>query len=207
MRHSDRIVGSGTSAVEELAVPQGTELFGTGQAPRGLYLLRSGHVRLLGVDEVILDHLNPGSMFGEKALLGHPALKRQTAVAVSAVKVTVFKKAALARQIKDDPYFATRTLRDLGRRLDRYEQVIRDFVREPADRRLAYMLLRIAPIRPGWVRIPVPLSNPELSNMVGTSRWRISNLLNQFQKMGLVRRQPGLWIQREALRKYLKARR
>ena len=179
-------------------------MFGAHRAPGGLYLLRSGHIRLFGADEIILDHLNPGSVFGEKAFLGRPALKRQTAVAVSPVKITVFKKTALERLMQDDPHFATRTLKALSRRLDRYEQIIREFVREPADRRLAYMLLRIAPSRPGWVRIPFPLNNAELSKMVGTSRWLISRLLNRFQVLGLIRRRPGLWIQREALRKYLK---
>lgn len=206
MRYSRQVAREGSSAIEELAVPQGTELFGADQAPRGLYLLRSGHVRLLGVDQVILDNLNPGSVFGEKALLGHPVLKRQTAVAVSGAKITLFKKAGLKLQLQNDPYLATRTMKALGLRLDGYEQVIRDFVRERAERRLAYLLLRIAPRRHGWVKIPFPLTNPDLSNMVGTSRWRISNLLNQFQKLGLLRRQPDLWINREALRKYLKTR-
>ncbi len=182
-------------------------MFGAHRAPGGLYLLRSGHVRLIGADEIILDHLNPGSVFGEKAFLGRPALKRQTAIAASPVKITLFKKTGLQRQMQRDPHFATRTLKALGRRLDRYEQIIREFVREPADRRLAYMLLRMAPRRPGWVRIPFPLNNPELSRMVGTSRWRISHLLNRFQALGLIRRRPGLWIHREALRKYLKEER
>lgn len=204
MRQPQRSVRRGSIAVEKLSVPQGTELFGADQAPRGLYLLRSGHVRLLGLDEVILDNLNPGSVFGEKALMGHPVLKRQTALAVSAAKITLFKKAGLKQHMRDDSYFATRTIRALGLRLDSYEQVIRDLVKEGAGRRLAYLLLRLAPSRHGWVKIPFPLTNPDLSNMVGTSRWRISNLLNQFQKRGLLRRQPDLWIQREALRKYLK---
>jgi CRP-like cAMP-binding protein len=204
MRQPQRRVRGGPSAVEELAVPQGAELFGADQAPRGLYLLRSGHVRLLGVDEVILDNLSPGSVFGEKALLAHPVLKRQTALAVSAAKITLFRKAGLKQHMRDDSYFATRMIRGLGLRLDSYEQVIRDFVKEGAGRRLAYLLLRLAASGHGWVKIPFPLTNPDLSNMVGTSRWRISNLLNQFQKRGLLRRQPDIWIQREALRKYLK---
>jgi CRP/FNR family cyclic AMP-dependent transcriptional regulator len=205
MRLPDRIAEHGPNAVEELAVPQGTELFGVGQAPRGLYWLRSGHVRLFGADDVVLDNLNPGSVFGEKSLLGHPVRKRQTAVAISAARITLFKKARLQPQMLNDPHFAIRMLKALGLRLDGYEQVIRDLVREPAERRVAYLLLRIAPSRPGWVRIPYPLTNPDLSNMVGTSRWRVSHLLNQFQKQGLLRRQEGLWIQRAALRKYLKA--
>jgi CRP-like cAMP-binding protein len=206
MRHSDRVEGRGQNAGEDLAVPNGAELFGGNQAPLGLYLLRSGHIRLLGVDGVILDNLSPGAVFGEKALLGRPVLKRQTAVAVSAVKITLFRKAGLKLQMQDDLYFAIRMMKALGLRLDGYEQVIRDLVREPAEQRLAHLLLRIAPSRPGWVRIPFPLTNPDLSNMVGTSRWRISNLLNGFQKRGLLRRQPDFWIQRAALRKYLKER-
>jgi CRP-like cAMP-binding protein len=204
MLRSDRTARHGASAVEDLAVPMGTELFGADRAPGGLYLLRSGHVRLSGVNEVVLDYLNPGSVFGEKILLGHPVVKRQTALTVSAVKVTIIKKAALARKMQDDPYFATRILKALSRRLERYEQAIRDFVEEPAKRRLAYLLLRIGPSRTGWVRIPLPFTNPELSKMVGTSRWRISRLLSRFQALGLIRRREGFWIQREALRKYLK---
>jgi len=207
MRHSNGVAGRGPNAVEELTVPQGTQLFGADQAPRGLYLLRSGHVRLLGPDEVILDNLNPGSVFGEKTFLGHPSLKRQTAVAVSAAKITLFRKTGLNLQMQDDPYFATRMMKALGLRLDGYEQLIRDFVREPAERRLARLLLRIAPTKRGWAKIPFGLTNPDLSRMVGASRWRISNLVNRFQKLGLLRRQSGLWIQREALRKHLKERR
>ena len=38
----------------------------------------------------------------------------------------------LKLQMQEDPYFATRTIKALGLRLDGYEQVIRDFVRERA---------------------------------------------------------------------------
>jgi len=204
MRHSDRVARDGPDTIQELDVPSGTELFGADQAPRGLYLLRSGHVRLIGVDKVLLDNLNAGSVFGEKSLLGHPVLRRQTAVALSPAKVTLFKKAGLKVQLHEDAHFATRTMKALALRLEEYEQLIRDFVREPAERRLAYLLLRIAPKRHGWVKIPFSLTNPDLSNMVGASRWRISNLLSKFQKRGLLRRHPGLWVQREAMRKHLK---
>jgi len=98
-------------------------------------------------------------------------------------------------------------LKNLALRLERYEETIRDLVTEPTERRLALALARLAPSRPstGWVRLLWNPTNPELARIVGTTRWRVSHFLNHFQRLRWVRRQEGLWVQREGLQGFLQS--
>jgi CRP-like cAMP-binding protein len=59
---------------------QGDTLFATGEEPGGLYLVKSGWVRLTSKNMDILASLGPGSLFGEADLfLGHPRATRAEA--------------------------------------------------------------------------------------------------------------------------------
>ena len=156
--------------------------------------------------EVILDHLGPGSFFGEKFLLSAPRCG-QIAATVSPARVESFGRDKLLERVQRDHRFAARLLRGLAHRIDRHEQSIRDFAKERPARRLALLLSRLLPDRPatGWVRLPWNPTNPELARRTGTPRWRISRLVNQFQRLGWLRREKGLWVQREGLDAFLQA--
>jgi CRP-like cAMP-binding protein len=187
-----------------VSFPKGTILFDHDSGSRRIYLLRAGDVRLTSRDEAILDYLTPGSFLGEKSLLGAPS-GSQTATALTPVDTIAFRQTELLAEMKRDPRFALRLLKDMAQRLDRYEETIRDLVAAQADVRLARLLLRHAPSRQraAWVRLPIAFTNLELAKMVGTTRWRISHLLNRFHKLGWLRRDDGLWVQREGLRAFL----
>ena len=204
MLESARVRKSPGSGGQIVSFAKGATLFDQTANPRRIYLLRSGGVRLSSRDEAIFDYLSPGCFLGEKSLLGQ---KRdgQTAAALSHVEAVAFRRGELLAEIKRDPHFAMSLLKDLARRLDRYEDTIRDLVTVQAEVRLARLLYRYAPARQraGWVRLPITFTNLELAKMVGTTRWRISHLLNRFQKSGCVRRIEGLWVQRDALRAFL----
>jgi CRP-like cAMP-binding protein len=180
--------------------PMGTTLFGPDQATSQIYLLHSGHVRLSNGEDVIFDHLGPGDIFGENALLGATS-KDRVAVTVSPVEVRALRKADLLGQLRQDPVFGLRLMKSMALRLHRYEQAMRDLIVKNAEMRLAHVLFRLAPSskREGWVRLPFELTNPDLAKMVGTTRWRISHLLNRFQRAGWLRRQNGLWVERKKL--------
>lgn len=183
-----------------LRFAEGTILFDSGHPCRRVYLLRSGYVQLLSGREAVLDLLVPGTFFGQQSLL--PAARAAViAKAVSPATASVFAKSEVLRRMSEDRRFALALLKSLVRRLDGYEEKIRDFVVEPAQTRLVRLLLRLAPPRPaqGWVRLPCPLSNPDLARMIGTTRERVSHFLNDLQRRGWVRREQTLWIQREGL--------
>ncbi len=183
-----------------------SKLFDPVHTARRMYALDAGRVRLLLDGHVIFDHLVRGDFFGEKFLLG-PTRRPQTAVALSPVKLTCFRKAELLDRLQQDRRFALRLLRNLALRLDRYERAIRDFVVEPAEVRLARLLLRLAPLRHArdWIRLPFAISNLEFAQMIGTTRWRVSHFLHHFQHLGYLRLQHGIWIKREDLTRFLES--
>ncbi len=191
-------------AGQTVTFPKGSILFSTASPSRRIYLLRAGQVRLSSDSQAIFDHLQPGCFFSEKSLLGSPPWN-QTATALSAVEAVAFNKSELLAKLRQDPAFAAHLVRDFAARMDRYEQTIRDLVSEKADVRLARLLYRSAPAsrKSGWVQLPIPFTNLELARMVGTTRWRISHLLNRFQRLGWLRRDDHLSVRREGLRSYL----
>lgn len=189
-----------------VAFPGGTSLFDREHPSRRIYWLRSGRLRLSSDREAILDHLTRGDFFGEKYLLASRRVN-QAAKALSPVEVIVFRKPEFFERLRQDRRFARHVLENLALRMDRYEETIRDFVAEPAERRLAHALFRLMPSRPGtgWVRLPCNPTNPELARIVGTTRWRISHFLNRFQRQGWLRRKEGLWAQHEGLQAFLRS--
>jgi CRP-like cAMP-binding protein len=92
-----------------------------------------------------------------------------------------------------DRAFARALLRSLARRIQRCHSTIDEFVTEPAERRLALLLLRLAPRRRAseWVRLPFQLTNVDLAKAIGTTRGRISYFLNCFERLGWFRRGNG----------------
>jgi CRP/FNR family transcriptional regulator, cyclic AMP receptor protein len=189
-----------------LAFPAGTKLFDSEHPSRRIYLLCSGRLQVSSDREVILDHLKRGDLFGEKHLLSSRRV-HQVAKTLSPAKVVVLRKAEFFQRLRRDRRFAQQVIKNLVLRMDRYEETIRDFATEPTERRLALALFRLAPTRPatGWLRLPWSPTNPELAKLVGTTRWRISHFLNRFQRLGWVRRQEGLWVQREGLQAFLQS--
>jgi CRP/FNR family transcriptional regulator, cyclic AMP receptor protein len=184
--------------------PAGIYVFDRQHPSRQVYWLRSGRVQLSSGREAILDHLTRGDWFGEKLLLTSRRIDL-VAKTLSPVKVIAFRKSELWEQLRRDRRLARQVLKNLALRVDRYEEAIRNFITEPAERRLAHALVRLLPSRPasGWVRLPSNFTNPELARIVGTTRWHISHFVNRFQQLGWLRRQEGLWVQREGLQAFL----
>ncbi len=188
-----------------LFFPAGAKVYDRNRPSRKAYLLERGLIRLSCEHEAIFAYLTPGCFFGEQCVLGQVA-PSQEATSLSPATVSAFRKTELLNRLQSDRRFALRFIKSLAFRMEQYEQAIRDFVAEGAERRLARWLLRIAPCpaTSGWVRLPIDPSNPELSRMVGTTRPRISRFMRHFQESGWVRREHGLWIHREGLREFLK---
>jgi CRP-like cAMP-binding protein len=186
--------------------PAKAKLFDPDHPSRHLYLLRSGRVRLANGREVIFDYLTPGDLFGEKHLLT-PQPRGQIATALSPVRVLTFRKSELPALVRRDSRLAQQMLKNLALRLDRYEDTIRYFVTEQAERRLARLLVRLMPTRTKaeWTPLRFSPSNSELAKTVGTTRARIAHFMRHFQQLGWLGRRPGLWVRPEGLRAFLQS--
>lgn len=189
-----------------LRLPAGTVLFDLNRPNRRMQRLDSGRVRLLSDSNAVLEHLEPGDFFGEASLC-KPRWGGQIALALSPVEITVFPKSELLKRLQQDRRFASALLRDLARRLQRYQKTVNDFVTEPAERRLAFLLARLSPTRraSGWVRLPFRVTNAELAKTIGTTRGRVSYFLNRFERLGWLRRDDGLSINRQGLSEFLES--
>lgn len=179
-------------------------LFDAAHPPRRVFLVRSGWVQISMGQKAIVDCLGPGQFFGERCLLSAPA-GDLAARALTSLTVTAFDRSQLLDRMQTDRRFALGVLKGLALRTQRYEQSIADFVADRAEIRLVRLLARTLPSKPaaGWVRIPYELSHRALAKTVGTSRWRISLFMRHFQESGWLRREDGLWIDREALQRFL----
>lgn len=157
-----------------------------------VYFIESGQIKLLMLSpdghECLLAIHSAGDMFGELCLSG---LGRRLETA------TVMEEANL-KQIPCSKFFA-RLDRDklfegfvqyLAVRIADQQQVIADLVTVDSEQRLGKTLLRLARTLgkkdPRSIRIELKISHEELSEMVGTTRPRISVFMQRFRNLGLI---------------------
>jgi CRP-like cAMP-binding protein len=191
-------------ATGENRFPAGTKIFSEELPCSRMYLLRKGRVQISIGKQAILDYLSARDFFGEQVFL-RPERRRQTAQTVAPVSVSAFRIADLLDRIQKDRRFARRLITNLVVRLEARGEVIRDFVTEAAEQRLARLFLRLIPARngSGWVRLRFNPSNAEMARTIGTTRARIAYFTGRFRRLGWLERRPELWVNREGLLEFL----
>ena len=157
-----------------------------------VYFIESGQIKLLMLSsegrECLLAIHSTGDIFGELCL-SRLGARLETA---TAMKQTVLK------QIPSSQFFA-RLKRDslfegfvqyLAVRIADQQQVIANLVTVDSEQRLGKTLLQLARTLgkkdPRSIRIELKISHEELSEMVGTTRPRISMFMQRFRNLGLI---------------------
>ena len=157
-----------------------------------VYFIESGQIKLLvvspeGKDCLLAIH-GHGDIFGELCLSGLGA-RQETAIAMKAVKL---------KQIPCDKFFARLSRDSLSEGFVRYlavriadqQQVIANLVTVDSEQRLGKTLLQLARSMgkkdPHSIRIELKITHEELSEMVGTTRPRISLFMQRFHNLGLI---------------------
>jgi CRP/FNR family transcriptional regulator/CRP/FNR family cyclic AMP-dependent transcriptional regulator len=171
----------------------GEILFHEGDAGHTLYLLQSGHVKILRVapdgKETILHLAAPGEWLGELALLdGLP--RSATAEALEAVETVAVSREGFLAMLDRCPHLAVTVARRLAETVRRLNEQVQDVVLLDLPGRVAKKLLELAEQygvpTPEGVRIEVRLTQQELAQMVGAGRGRVNECLSSFQKRGLL---------------------
>ena len=157
-----------------------------------VYFIESGQIKLLMLSsqgkECILAIHSAGDIFGELCLAGLGA-RRETA---TAMKETILKQlpcaqffARLSRDSLSEGF-----VRYLAVRIADQQQVIANLVTVDSEQRLGKTLLQLARILGKQdqqsTRIELKISHDELSEMVGTTRPRISLFMQRFRNLGLI---------------------
>src|SRR6476659_4846915 len=172
----------------------GQTIFSEGDACAGLYVVVSGHVRIVktsaGGREQVLSIDGPGSSVAELPVFDggeYPA------------SVTAIDDATLLFVSKQDfhtlclahPQVALKVLRVVGARLRRLVGIIEELSFTTVRHRLASFLLRLAQKEgkrtPEGVEITMPVSNQELASQIGTVRELVSRNLSRLQAEGMIK--------------------
>lgn len=179
-----------------------------------VYFIESGQIKLLMLSpegqECLLAILSAGDIFGELCLSGLGS-RPDTA---TAMEETILKKIPsnmfLARLRRDS--LLEGFVRYLGVRIADQQQVIANLVTVDSEQRLGKTLLQLARTLGKQdqqkTRIELKISHEELSEMVGTTRPRISMFMQRFRNLGLIEtnRDRFLVINEEKLTDYLAVR-
>ena len=172
---------------------RGEIIFFEGEEGDGLFLLKSGKVKLTKMvesgEEQILTIIKPGNIFAEVVLFGN-ANYPATATALEDSKIYLIRSQDMTKLIKDKPSIAVKLLDVMSKRLRRAQKLVRDMGLKDTTRRTASLLIYLAEEhgveKNNKVRIDIKLTQKELANMIGTTRETISRVLNKFKDAGIV---------------------
>ena len=167
-------------------------VYNSGDQDEMVYFIETGQIKLLMLSsegkECLLAIYSDGDIFGELCLSGLGA-RLETA---TAMKTTILK------QIPCSQFFARLTrdslsegfVRYLAARIADQQQVIANLVTVDSEQRLGQTLLQLARTMgkkdPRSIRIELKITHEEVSEMVGTTRPRISLFMQRFHNLGLI---------------------
>ena len=167
-------------------------VYNSGDQDELVYFIETGQIKLLMLSsegkECLLAIYSDGDIFGELCLSGLGG-RLETATAM---------KATVLKQIPCSQFFARLTrdslsegfVRYLAARIADQQQVIANLVTVDSEQRLGQTLLQLARTMgkkdPRSIRIELKITHEELSEMVGTTRPRISLFMQRFHNLGLI---------------------
>jgi CRP/FNR family cyclic AMP-dependent transcriptional regulator len=179
-------------------------IFSQGDPGTTVLYIQKGGVRLSVVNEAgkeaVVAVLGPGDFFGEGCLAGQP-LRIGTATAITATTTLVIEKKEMIRVLHGEHDFSDRFINFMLARNIRIEEDLVDQLFNSSEKRLARTLLLLA--RYGQEDTPqevLPkISQEMLAEMVGTTRSRVNLFMNKFRKLGLIKYNGGLQINKSLL--------
>ena len=183
----DRLI-AGKSRREYLA---DDSVFSQGDQANAVFYIQSGKVKLTVVSmsgkEAVIAHLPAASFFGEASLAGQQ-FRISSAHAIEPSSIVRIEKKIMQDLLHREPEFAEQFLAHLLSRNIRMEADLVDHLFNSSEKRLARLLMLMANFGQETKPIPViaKISQETLSEMIGTTRSRVSFFLNRFRDLGYI---------------------
>jgi len=172
----------------------GAYLFRQGAPATTLYLLVAGQVKMTQVTpeghQVLLRITSPGDTLGAIAIV-EKALYPATAQAADDCRVLAWDGDAMLSLVLRFPHLALNILRVVSAHVLEFQDRYRELATERVERRVARALLRLAD-RAGQsvdsgILIDLALTQQDLAEMTGTTRYTISRMLSEWEQKGIVK--------------------
>jgi CRP/FNR family cyclic AMP-dependent transcriptional regulator len=192
-------------------IPRHDNVYSCGDQDEMVYFIESGQIKLLMLSsdgkECLLAIHSAGDVFGELCLSGL-GTRLETATAMKQTMLKQIPSSQFLGRLSRDSLFEG-FVRYLAVRIADQQQVIANLVTVDSEQRLGQTLLQLARTMgkkdPRSIRIELRISHEELSEMVGTTRPRISLFMQRFHNLGLIEtnREHFLVIKEKKLTDYL----
>jgi len=175
-----------------VTIPRHANVYTCGDQDEMVYFIETGQIKLLLLSpegkECLLAIHSSGDIFGELCLAGLGA-RHETAVAMKETKLKQIPCAQFFARLSGDA-LSDGFVRYLAVRIADQQHVIANLVTVDSEQRLGQTLLQLARTLgkkdPRSIRIELKISHEELSEMVGTTRPRVSLFMQRFRTLGLV---------------------
>lgn len=167
-------------------------IFTQGDAATTVMYIQAGSLKLTVVNEsgkeAVVAILGPGDFFGEGCLTGQSKCMA-TATAITPTDVLVIEKDEMIRVLHREHQFSDRFIAYMLERNIRVEADLVDQLFNSSEKRLARTLLLLA--RYGKQdkpeKIVAKVSQEMLAEMVGTTRSRVNFFMNKFRRLGFIK--------------------
>lgn len=173
--------------------PRNANVYNAGDRADRVFLVVAGRVKLVMLSpagkECLLGFHGAGHVFGELSLSGPDAHRLETATAAEETRLTSLPSRRFLAILRRDGLLEGLVEYLVGR-IARQQQMITDLVTADSEHRLAETLLMLARTigipDPPSTRIDSRISHEELSQMVGTTRPRVTEFMSRFRALGLI---------------------
>jgi CRP/FNR family transcriptional regulator, anaerobic regulatory protein len=175
-----------------LSLPEGTRIFGPGQAPSNFLLLLRGSIRVQQVSEsgreIILYRVSAGESCAltTACLLGYEEYRAE-GVAETAIEAVAIPRATFEDLIAASSSFRRFVFKAFSDRITDFCRVIDDIAFSRMDIRLAQKLLQLKNAQGD-----VEATHQQLATELGTAREVISRQLHEFQRRGWLKSGRGI---------------
>src|SRR6266478_4414782 len=168
---------------------KGQKVFSQGEIAGTVFFIQEGKVKLTVLSELgkeaVVGIFAEGQFFGE-GCLGGAELRAATSRAMEECLITSITKKAMLAALESEPEFSAFFIAYLLSRNSRIEDDLIDQLFNSSERRLARLLLLLADFGKEGGVIAVTLSQETLTEMIGTTRSRVSFFMNKFRRKGFI---------------------
>lgn len=181
-----------TLNAQAITISKHSHVYTCGDQDEMVYFIVNGQIKLLRLSpegrECLLAIHTDGDIFGELCLSGiEPRL--ETAIAMDETLVKRIPSSKFFARLGRDGLFEG-FVRYLAVRIADQQQVIANLVTADSEQRLGKTLLSLARTLgkkdPRSIRIEQKITHEELSEMVGTTRPRVSVFMQRFHNLGII---------------------
>jgi CRP/FNR family cyclic AMP-dependent transcriptional regulator len=179
-------------------------VYAQGEPADSVFYIHKGKVKITVVSklgkEAIVAILGPDEFCGEGAMTG-TSLRLATVTAMSSCEIIQLEAKTIVCLLHENQEFADYFLVHLLTRTARVEADLVDQLFNSNEMRLARALLLLAHYGNdlGPEPIPVKVSQETLAALIGTTRSRVNLFMNKFRKLGLIKYNGKLEVQKALL--------